>query len=430
MRDLRVRIMLVSLASALWLAACGDSLPIKKSIVDKIELQKIQDSPAWYGTRAIVVGSVYAAKVGFNGDNVYVLYYDAASRTLRIVKSPDRGLSWGSPYTVDNSANDYGFSNSIAVDNQSIYISYCRYSDSQVWFVKLTDTGSGFVASNAENIGAKLSSGPLGYENALAFDTTNVYLTYCHSSGAPMFTYWNKNPTGSFATPKQIDADLPYMSGSASHKAISIYAEGGYVNVAYYDDVHSQMKFGRFAVSSSLPLSYSTTVPFVKPIETKTAPAIVSVVSPSAVSDSLISYYDSTSKSYKLYEHYTYNGAWDPSYGYALEEVGDLVPIDAASSEVGRSGKLVASGTTLYSAYVDAANDSIKFAIGTKSSASTGYAFTAETIDKAGGPHYCCDVAHDVANSTFYVVYYNSTRGALMMAKSTDDGTTWTSPTS
>lgn len=431
----KIRAMLVLSAAIAALAACNQSLGVKETIVDKIEDEKTYNSPAWHGTRAIAQGTAYSAKVGFSGDDVYVLYDDFTARSLKIVKSSDRGLSWDDPYTIATASSTgtddvFGYSNGIAVDNQNIYISYCLNENSpQVYFVHLLDTGSGFTSSGAENISAKTTAdGKQGYDNAIAFDSVNIYIVYSGWGYAPMFSYRAKTGA-SFATPLQIDSNIA-LGGTRSSRGISMSIEGGGVRATYFDDstASSLLKCASFSTSSSFPLGYTSSGDGWRTTQNITVgSSIGNVVDPIAATESLISFYDPTSMDYKLYEYYLYSVDSDPPspYGPALVQVCDLVTIDDSSSDIGRASKLLMNGETLYSAYVDVANNQVKFAIGTKASVSTDYAFSNQVIDTAGGAHYCCDVVHDSVNSTFYVVYYDSTDGALKMAKSTDDGLTW-----
>jgi hypothetical protein len=389
------------------LGACQQALSVKTEVVKKVDAALLWNSLEWHGTRTVVGAAAYAAKIGFNGDSLYVLYFDSVPKKLMLVKSPDRGLSWGSPYVVDGTTGFYTASNSMVVDGSNLYIAYQRVDSD--FFIQVTDNGSSFSSSNAKTISTAPVSYPYGYENSITCDAQNVYIAYS-AGGGPAFTYAAKGASMTFSTPALIDSAIGTASGNRKRTSILIDSNGN-VNVSYFDAFGSnQLKNAVFAPTASLPQS-------VGGLSTAT---ITSAESPSAAAPNLISFYDPTAKSYRLYERYSYVS------GLNLFFKSNATTIDASSPDVGQSGVLIYQGTALYAAYYDAANKNLKFAVGSQPSPSQDYAFTSKVLAAVGGVNFDCSFVADQANGTFYVLYYDSTgSGALKLAKSTDDGATW-----
>jgi hypothetical protein len=355
----------------------------------------------WHGIGTIAASAAYAPKLGFSGANVYVLYYDSGPQKLMLIKSPDKGESWGAPFTVDGTPGDYSYSNSLAVDGSNLYIAYNRVDS--LYFIEVADSGTTLSSSNAKTLSAALSG--YGYDNSITYDAQNVYVAY--SAAGPAFTYAPKGAALNFHTPVLIDSSL--QSGGNRWPTSILIDSNGSVNVAYYDDT-SQLKCAVFAVTDTLPMVVSGL----------DVAHITSANTPSAATSYLISFYDPTAKSYKLYEHYSYVS------GLNLFFKSNTVAIDSGSSNVGSSGNLLLQGTTLYSSYYDTANKSLKFATGLQATPSTDYAFSSSVIATVGGANFSSSFASDPATNTFYVAYYDSTgSGALKIAKSLTGGATW-----
>jgi hypothetical protein len=122
---------------ALFLAGCMPNLGIITDLTDRVARQNFD-----YGVKTVATGANYAASLAVNGDVLYLLYFDSALQKLRIMKSADKGKTWDTPFTVDNTTGFYSTSNNLVVDGSNIYIVYQRVDS--VYFVQLTDTGSSF----------------------------------------------------------------------------------------------------------------------------------------------------------------------------------------------------------------------------------------------------------------------------------------------
>jgi hypothetical protein len=362
----------------------------------------------WRGIKTVVSGAAYEARVAYSGSNVYVLYFDYPTRKLMLVKSPDKGASWLSPFVVDGTQSYYDASNNLVVDGNVLYLSY--YRGDQVYFIQVTDNGATFSSSNGKKV-STIAGYPYGYENSIAVDTQYVYIIYS-AGGNPAFTYAAKG-SSSFSAPVYIDSALSTDGTGGNRKQSSTFIDSdGYINASYFDDVNKQLKCATFTTATSFPMTVSG-------ILTST---ISSAQEPSAASKNLISFYNPTSMLYTLYEHYTYS---TPPL-LILYHVFNTVTIDSSSADVGQSSTLILEGSVLYSTYYDATNKSLKFAKGTRAAGHNDYAFASSSIASVGGTHFGAHFASDASTGSLYVVYYDSAgSGALKLAKSLDAGVNW-----
>lgn len=390
------------------LAGCRQSLAVKDLIVKAVETA--EHPPEWHGVKTIIGKDVSAAKVCCNGDNVYVAYYDNGK--LMLIKSSDRGATWGTPYTVDGSTSS-GRHISVAVDGANIYIVYQTYSSNyEDYFVQVTDGGSTFSTLNPQKISTLGSNG--GYESSIAYDALNIYVAYS-VNGSPAYTYAAKGSTITFGIPQYIDSSLP-PAGTGTLMPLSILKDSysGNIIATYFDNYNSPhaLKFVYFS-PTAYPLSATIeSPPPSSPITSAAAPCLAACT---LGQKHLISFYDPSAKNYKLYEFNT----------YAHGSLEDVATIDASSLNVGISGVTMYNGN-LYTAYYDATNSNLKFAIGTQSDPSVDYAFTSKAIASAGSgdTDFSCSFVSD-QNTNFYVVFYDSAATALKIAKSIDTGATW-----
>jgi hypothetical protein len=369
-------------------------------------------SSEWHGVKTILGKAVSAAKAGCSGDNVYVVYYDE-NYYLTLVKSSDRGSTWGSPQKVYET-KVHGSYISMAVDGSNIYIVYQNNStNNDDYFCQVTDSGSAFPTSNTQ----KISSGD-GYESSITYDTTNIYIAY-NALGGPSFTYAKKGST--FPTPVYIDSSITTGFGYLMPMSIFWDPTTEEVNVSYFDNNTPALKLASFNTAS---LSQSMSMPSI-PYSGYLGPPITSATTPCIAACSLggnfsayVSFCDTSASvnSYKLYEYYM--------HGSSHSIKNDVVTIDS-SANVGISGVTIYQNGNLYTAYYDATYSNLKFAIGTQSDPAADYTFTNKAIASAGGgTSFTCSFVSD-QTTNFYVVYYDSTAAALKIAKSLDTGATW-----
>jgi hypothetical protein len=410
-------VILVAAAAALLLSGCMAPLNILAELTDRLARANFD-----YGTKTVATGANYAASLAVNGDNLYLLYYDSALQKLRIMKSPDKGKTWNTPFTVDNTTGNYATSNSLVVDGSNLYIVYQR-SDS-VYFIQLTDTGSSFTTSNAQVI-STLAAYPYGYEASIAHDTANVYIVFSEG-GAIAYTYTPKAASMNFPDPVCVDSNLPLPPANAGNRKLtSTYIDpDGYVNIAYFDDYNGYLKLAHFLPADALPYA----VPSISYLPGPTYVTAAAYPSIATVYGNLrlISYYDTTNKTLNFLEKFSYGKP--PSMVLYFTNV--MRVEDNTSSDVGRFSKMLYQNTTAYIAYYDYANKQVKFARGVKipwnPSPDTApyYSFTKSIIDTVGGTHFDCSLASD--GETLYILYYDSNSGgALRLAKSIDGGATW-----
>jgi hypothetical protein len=413
--------MCLLLASVVLLAmACSEVLDLKTFVKEQVVIANQE----WRGTKAIVTGPAYAAAIGINGDNLYVLYYDSTAQRLKITKSADRGVTWTSPFIVDNTVGNYSTSNNLVIDGTEIYVSYQRLDS--VYFIQLTDQGSTFAKSNGTNISTMLAGYPYGYENAVACDTQYVYVIYSAGSD-PAFSKALKGSTLSFSTPKYIDSALQTNSGNRKHLSAYIDASGN-VNACYYDATTGSegLKNASFAPTDTLPISVNR----INAGTISTPAYIVTDAGSTGIAGgpTFISYYDTAAKALKMYERFTYT--YPP---LMLGTVNTAATVDNLSSDVGQYSRTIYLGTsaTPYTLYYDKANTQVKFAKGTKypnnpPSVPPSYSYSSVVVGQVGGANMDCSLAYDQATGIFYAVFFDSSgSGALMFAKSMDGGVTW-----
>lgn len=412
------RVLAIIIAAALF-GACTPELDLRMLVEREVTIANQE----WRGIKSIADGPAYAASVGISGNNIYVLYYDASANKLMIKKSGDRGVTWATPFIIDNTTGNYSTSNNIAVDGSNIYISYQRANT--VYFMELSDTGSGLIKSNGTPISDKLLAYQYGYENAVAYDTQYVYVVY--GAGAdPAFSRALKGTSMTFSTPVYIDSSL--TSNSGNRKRISLYIDSAAnLNVCYYDSIAVGLKNASFdpaATSLAIPASISRIN-----IGTISTPAYA-ITDAGAIAiaggPTFITFYDMSTKSLKTYERFTYT--YPP---LMLGTINTAVTIDSSSSDIGEFSKSIYVGTSIYTIYYDAAGKQVKFAIGTKHANNPPavlpeYTYSTAVIDAIGGTNVDCSLAYDSSSSTFYAVYYDSAGGGqLKFAKSMDNGATW-----
>lgn len=402
------------LAAVFILSNCQQQLELRELVMQKVEIA----TGEFRGIKSVINGVAYSAAIGINGNNLYILYYDSVLQKLMIIKSPDRGNTWNSPFVVDNTIGYYGTSNNIAIDGSEIYIAYQR-TDS-VYFIKLTDQGFTFIPSNAQKISV-ITTYPYGYECSIAFDTQNVYIVYS-AGGGPAFTKALKGSTMTFSTPVFIDSILSESSGNRKPTALFVDSIGN-INVSYFDDTTGSegLKVANFAPTDVLPKEVNripTTFPGSTYMIAQQGASIAMAAQPL-----FMSYYDSSAKTLNVYESFSYTNP--PSM--ILYYVRKSVTVDSSSSDIGRYCQSVYWASKLYTAYYDSANKLIKFSTGTKvASIPPEYSFTPVTIGSVGGSNMGISLAFDASRGIFYIVYYDSAGGgSLKLAKSLDYGVTW-----
>ena len=429
MAGMKVRILLRRGAAAagaaillLELAGCTQTLDIRNIVEGRVNPPTAPEPPEWTGAKTIVSSPAFAATVAVNGDTVYVVYFDYSAQKLRIIKSMDRALTWSSPFTIDNTAASYGTMGSLTVDSNNLYIIYNRGGDSD-YFIQLTDTGSSFAASNGQKL-STISAYPYGYESSIAYDTTNVYLTYS-AGGGPAFAYSAKGASMSFPVSTTnnvlIDLALSYNPGNRKWNSTDVDASGK-VNVCYFDDVSAQngLKVASFTPGSALPMTVN---PITLPGPTYIAAANYPSIGYVNGIWQFISYYDTASQNLSCFEHFSYT--YPPlMIGYKFK----TVIVDNSSANTGLYSKCLYIGSKLNIAYYDATNKRVRFAKGVMNASTHEVDYTTTTVDTVRGTDM--NISFAANGDALYVVYPDLTisgslTGGLKIAKSLDGGATW-----
>lgn len=300
----------------------------------------------------------------------------------------------------------------MAIDDAKIYIVYQNTSGNAI-FIQVNDGDSlGFSKSPAQTI----SGSGLNKENSIAFDSTKIYIAY-NDGGCPKYIYAPKS-TLSFSSPMNIETMSSMYNMPISIKVDSL----NNVDVAYFDKTNNELKYAQYNQTSwslgfFMPSSSPSSPSSPSPIANADYPSMVMLNMSNSPYEQLVSFYDTSAKSYLLYESYLYQNN-------GTKTKNDVVTIDS-SANVGISGVTISQNGNLYTAYYDATNSNLKFAVGTQSDPAVGYTFTSKVIASAGGgTSFTCSFVSD-QNTNFYVVYYDSTAAALKIAKSLDTGATW-----
>jgi hypothetical protein len=407
-------------AVAAALAGCTATLDIRNQVALQVNPPAPPAPTEWTGVKTIVSTPASAAAVAVNGDIVYVLYYDNGAGKLKIIKSSDRAVTWGSPFTVDNTSGVYSRGNSMAVDANNLYIVYNR-GPSAEYFIQLTDTGSTFVTSNGQKI-SNIPAYANGYENSICYDTGNVYIVYA-AGGGPAFTYSPKGASMSFPVSGTnnvlIDTALGYNDGNSKLSSCFVDSTGN-VDVSYFDDFSAQtgLKLASITPGSALPMAVS-------PIQVL-GPAYI----PAADYPSIgyfggqwhfVSYYDSANRNLSCWEGFTYSTL-------LLHIVNVSVVVDNSSTNTGLYSKCLYIGSRVNIAYYDATNKAVRFAKGVMNGTTHQLDYTTSTVGRVGGTSMGISFAAN--GDALYIVYPDLTiagglAGGLKIAKSLNGGVSW-----
>jgi len=339
-----------------------------------------------------------------NGSYVYISYYDAVNKDLKIAVSADGGKSWplNRIKTID-AAGDVGDNNDIAVSGNNVYISYIDNSNEDLMFAVSTDRGLSWPATNLEVVDANPDDGAMAFETAVTADSSKVYIAY-HYFGYHDLKFARSDDCGA-AWSWIITVDEDDSVGRYS----SIAIDGAIVYISYYDATNGNLKFTR---SINEGTTWGDT--FQRTIDS--AGDVGQYTSIAADGDNIyISYFDVTNGILKLAKSTDGGETWP------------LANIKIVDSTIGSGpySSIALSGSTVYIAYYNDTNDDLKFARSDDGGATWPLA-NIKTVDSSGNVGVSSSLA--VSGSDVYISYYDTTNGNLKFAKSIDNGTTWVNP--
>jgi len=191
--------------------------------------------------------------IAFNGANGFIAYYDSSNTNLKLARSTNYGVSWGSIQNIDYSEDD-GQYTSIAVDtSNNYYVSYYNNTDNELKLsvnnIEQTVYGNGGSAPSSNDVG-KYSS--IALVNA---SPNRLYIAYYDTTyGAVNVSHSHDNATS--WTHVQVDnggSNTPGTSNVGEYCSIAAVADrstdgddtGDDLYICYYDVTNTNLKFAR-----------------------------------------------------------------------------------------------------------------------------------------------------------------------------------------
>ena len=121
-----------------------------------------------------------ASSMAVQGDSVYISYFDSKNSDLKFVWSDDLGVTFKKENvrTIDSDGNVGSFS-SIAVLGDEIFVSFYDMSKKNLKFARSSDRGRTWPAKNIVTVDSKSDTGIF---NSIAVSKNNVYISYTNET--------------------------------------------------------------------------------------------------------------------------------------------------------------------------------------------------------------------------------------------------------
>ena len=368
-----------------------------------------------------------------DGENIYISYYDAANYDLKFARSADGGRTWESSLVEDGGVDGGGIAvkvgmyNSVAFNrvdegNATLCISYFNERSYNLKAAVSTDGGDTWNIMTVDGISPY--AGSVGFYSSVASGGPNrFYISHYDKGSTKTNPRFALSASGGAAwTVGEIESSADDFGWYTSIAAVEgLVADTIYA--AYYNKTTLALRFARSAGGG---------VWETKDIDGTAYPEYGGRTYPSLAVEgenvfvSYSQYYGGSPVPMKKLRFAT---SPDKGDTWDLHVVDDDLEIDFTYHFEGIPNALASAGGSLYIAYYDRINGSLKFARSTDGGA-TWPETNFRLIDTVGyfaptdypGVH---NVAMAAEGSRVYVTYYDADNGSLKFARSADGGNTW-----
>ncbi len=329
----------------------------------------------------------YYSKLGIDGTNFYIAYYDSGTGEVKLKTSTDAGATWSAPSTVDDAGgNDVGRHLDMHISGSDIALSYTDFTDSTARFIRSTNGGTSWLTP------VVVRSSVAQAETSLAISGTNAYLSYRRSGGYSISVSTDGGLTWPGST-----VVLGTNSGSSS----DLSADGTTVYSSYYRFSGDDLMFASSTDGgATFPVNGDVSAGLNEGFDNEIT----------RVGSSLYISHHSTTGTQLRFVKSTDGGATWPTN----------LSVDG-TDDVGEHSSIAVNGTNVYISYHNATNGNLKFARSTDGGLTWPVVLTVDNSANFLGLYtsialYCGGV---------YISYYDSSTGDLKFAGSADDGLTW-----
>ncbi len=338
---------------------------------------------------------------------IFIGYYDASNRKLKIQRSLNDGIDW-TALAVTNTS-DMGQGVSIAIDGDKVFVSTSFYGNSPIVLVKSDDNGDAWNASEIVLDGTTLSNaGSDEYFTSIALDGQYVYVTYLDDSNLKMRVC---KSTYDAVTWSYSEIDSPPGIGDETGYYSSLAVENNTLYISHSGYMTGHLFFTRMSNAMDDPVSI--TVDEISDDDYKgrgyTSLALAKAGSNTHV---YLAYYDQ------------FNGNQDLKFANSINNGASFSnkTIDSSSEDVGRYPSIATSGGRIYISYYDQDKGLLKFAV----SEDQGTTWQTKIVDEDSSPDDIGQFSSLAADGDkVYISYYDASNGNLKFAKSLDGGNTW-----
>lgn len=353
---------------------------------------------SWDSTTADSTGDagLYTSVVAVDPNTILVSYHDWSNGTLKFAKSVDGGTTYALS-TVDSTADVGRYTSIAAPDQNTVFISYYDADNGTLKFARSIDGGATFGLSVID------SSADVGkYASLEAVDAGAIFISYYDSDNGDLKFARSLNGGSSWNPPGT--TVLVDSAGDVGQYTSIAAMNSSTILISYYDVSSGALKFARSLNGGSTwnPMGTATVVDASADVGQYTS---IAAANPNAI---FISYYDVTNGDLKFAKSMNNGSSWNPAGTATLVE---------AAGDVGRFTSLKAvDSTTVFISYYDVTNGRLRFA----KSADGGLTFTVKIVDSSAEVGQYASIT-SVGPNTIMVTYYDANDGGLKLAKSGSD---------
>jgi hypothetical protein len=298
------------------------------------EIQR--DTPEPFGSRTTIAAT--------DDETLFVAYYDESDGALWFTRSTNAGLDWSEPAIVDGSTagTDVGMYASIAAyDEDTLYLTYYDADGRDLKVAVSTNGGSSWTLTAID------ASGDVGRFADVAViedPSTTAFVSYYDATNGDLKFDFTTDGGGSWT-----DVTVDSVDDVGEHTSISALEDDD-VYVSYYNATSGDLKFARTVNGGPTPGDWTTvTVDSTDDVGQFTSIRAVNDTTPNDDSDEgdtvFISYYDATNGDLKFSK--TLSGGDTPG------EWTTIATVDS-SGDVGRFTSLsAAEESTVFIGYYD-----------------------------------------------------------------------------